>query len=227
MYRILKFAKIVVCLILLFNYVADAGAVSIVAESQEERVNEIYKKNEAGTYDVPLSTVDKDGKVIQKNIKVTILFPKSVISEDHQEAIDARDFKVRKNDFVNLDAQNTINIAKARAWNTGTGEQIGIKYVEVSNPKEGSSDMLYATFITEKGTKVRVKIFLVDEIYMLSNGYFNIQDVFYNHRNRYLALSLLCMLVLPLILCMLLYLMISRSKKKIETLLFEKTEGIE
>ncbi|TLG72962.1 hypothetical protein [Culicoidibacter larvae] len=183
--------------------------------SQEE----LQYVEEAGTYAVRLQI--RDGNVTEERIiYVTVTFPRTIVSEVYQEAIDAYDFELTNADIGELSEVQLIALARAHAWSTYDGHEIAIASVRTSNSASG----YLVSFATELGTSITVNARVVPEVIFddaksyYSSGFGVLQEYTF----VVVTVLIILFLVVPLVLITILYFRSQRLYKETEKLLYEE-----
>ena len=202
--------------ILLFSLASKA----IFAENEPLTKNQII---EAGTY--PVYIADESGAKTVK-IYVTILFPRTVVSEGYSEAIDAYDLNIEEGTFQKLTDAHLIELAHARAWDTNNGDPIPVETVE-RVAVDGSAGLYHVTFGTSRGTKTTINVLEVSKK-TLEEGLFS--DEYYLNMWKYnsfstLLLLLLFLTIIPILILTMLYWYSQRKIKKVNSLLYKSKRG--
>jgi|GEM_PF-5886969 len=118
-------------------------------------IEELEKIETAGTYPISIEATDREGRVVEKIIYITIEFTRTVKSEKYQEAIDAQDIKIEKDQIMKLTTPQLIELANARAWSTKDGAMIPITDTDIWKV----NDYYYRVkFATKLGTTIEINV---------------------------------------------------------------------
>lgn len=183
--------------------------------SQEE----LQYLEEAGTYPVRLQI--QDGRVTEERIVyVTVTFPRTIVSEVYQEAIDAYDFELAQATIDELSNEQLIALARAHAWSTYDGHAIAITDVQVS----GSASGYLVSFATELGTSITVNARVVPEVIFADakSYYYSGFGLLQEYTFLIVTFLIILFLVLPIIFLTLLYFRSQRLYKDTEKLLYKE-----
>lgn len=136
--------------------------VSAYAEEEVNIVDDPTTIKDSGTYIVEIESVASDGTVLTKKIPVTILNPTGRTNQENGEGIDARNFRITKEEIDDLsNIAWVVQRSRAYAWSLASGIRIDI----VSSTFEKVSNEPYQYLVwlsTEKGTSTSVKVFIHD-----------------------------------------------------------------
>ena len=186
-----------------------------------EEIDVIEEIEEAGTYFIEVATKDSTGNEIVKVIRMNVLFPKTVISVENQEGIDAHDITIEKNKITTLASDELIVLAGAHAWSTVDGRRIPIKHIVLEEAMEKGVDYII-TFSTEKGTSTTIKVYEVEQqVLGLGNSYINLEEL--QHTNIvYVSLFAILLIVIPLIVMTIAYIYTRKEIKNTRKFLYNK-----
>ncbi len=106
---------------------------------------------ETGVYDVTFTTAKGTSITVKATVKDNV-----VINPNNQEAIGANDFMLAKAEVATISDAALIELAKAEAVNTATGEPVTVTTVDKSNLR-AETGVYDVTFATVKGTSITVK----------------------------------------------------------------------
>lgn len=213
----MKKSKILtICYFVFSMLLFSLGAKAIFAENESLTKQQII---EAGTY--PVYIADESGAKTVK-IYVTILFPRTVVSEEYSEAIDAYDLNIEEGTFQKMTDSHLVELAYARAWDTNSGDSIPIATVERVTV-DGSAGWYHVTFGTSRGTKTTINVLEVSKK-TLEEGLFS--DEYYLNMWKddsfsTLLLLLLFLTIIPILILTMLYWYSHQKLKKVNSLLYK------
>ncbi|TLG73896.1 hypothetical protein [Culicoidibacter larvae] len=186
----------------------------------DDQLQENY--DEAGTYPIEVSAVDKNGTVVKKTIYVTVLFEKTVINKEVQEAIDAHDVLVESGVFRQLSNDDLIRITNAHAWQTNDGSTVPITSV-LTHVIDEAAGKYQVTFATELGSAITVNVYETDKkILPVSNIYLNPEDFGIINNFQTFFFFILLLILVPIIIFVVQYYIIRREQKEVEDLLYRE-----
>ena len=196
---------------------------SAFESSPEIEDTALQEAQEAGTYPVIVRYivryVDGNGNVTETVIYVTIRYPRTVESEENQEAIDAHDLEIPRGTFSQLGDVQLKTLTGVHAWNTGNGMAVEVTRAEriIVDEKMG---VYQVRFSTAKNTQTVVNVIERDKVYSKTTEfYIDLLDIV---RFRWIELSMIFLLILPIILLYINYRRTSQQIKKVDSLLYEK-----
>lgn len=182
----------------------------------------ITEIHEAGTYPVVFQYVDEQGNSVTKTVYITILYLRTVISEQYSEGIDAHDIEVETDVFSTLTDAELITLTKAHAWRLDNGNSVDITTV-TRQVVDQTLGKFQVTFATANGTATTVNV--VEKIIPLSSlnefTYFSFSNDLYVWKGFYL-LSLF--MLLPLLLFLTTYNKSRAEVKKANQLLYQQEQ---
>lgn len=190
----------------------------IKADDEEFDITNIKK---AGTYFVTVYA-HENGNTVEKQVAVVVTFASTVVNENNNEAIDAKDFKIlAKEDINSLTVAELIDKANAYAWNLDTNQDIPITSVEVHELKD---NLWEVTFATEKGTSVTVLCNVVDDIILdlYHQSFHPKQEVNVNHFTFSTILAIT--LIVPILIYFSLLYRANQKQREVERLLYEESK---
>lgn len=203
-------------IVVLFHFLM----MNVVSVSAEE-IDVIEEIEEAGTYFIEVATKEGTGNEIVKVVRMNVLFPKTVISIENQEGIDAHDITIEKNKITTLASDELIALAGAHAWSLVDGRKIPIKHIVLEKAVEKGVDYTI-TFSTEKGTSTTIKVYEVEQqVLGLGNSYINLQELQYTNI-VYVSLFAVLLIVIPLIAMTVAYIYTRREIKNTRKFLYNK-----
>lgn len=208
-----------IMMIIFMTALPIGNAFSAVESSSEIEDSALQEAQEAGTYPVTVRYVDGNGNVTETVIYVTIRYPRTVESEENEEAIDAHDLEIPRGTFSQLDDVQLKTLTGVHAWNTGNGVAVEVTRATriIVDEKMG---VYQVRFSTAKNTQTLVNVIERDKVYSKTTEfYINLLD---NVRFRWIELSMIFLLILPIILLYVNYCRTSQQIKKVDSLLYEK-----
>lgn len=195
--------------------------VIVPTHHQAVSVDEIPVEQEPGTYPFELSYTDEHGNKKTREIKWTLKYPYTVISYEHQEAIDARDLVISSEEEIELTAQSLVQMMQASAWSIQDGAGIEIAHVDIS-PKGNSKDAYSVSFSTHNGTTTTVtlkrltgNVLNLNEMYLYETGELGVSQF---ARQFLLSFSFL----LPILCFIMMYLRLYVQTRKVKAIVFRK-----
>lgn len=201
--------------IVLLSIIVCSSVTTLYAKEEETVAPEDIDK--AGTYFVPISASTMEE---EKWIRIHVTFPKTTISDENQEGIDAHDFQTTKTKIEKSTDTELITLANAYAWNTLDGKAVPITSVQVT--KENKTDVAYTVnFKTDKGTNTSINVYVVETTNLSFTSMYRYDTPTKEINIWILTGALLMILVVPCIIIMLLYLFYYRNLKKVEKVLYE------
>lgn len=208
-----------IMMIIFMTVLPIGNTFSALESSPEIEDSALQGAQEAGTYPVTVRYVDGNGNVTETVIYVTIRYPRTVESEESQEAIDAHDLEIPRGTFSQLGDVQLKKLTGVHAWNTGNGMAVEVTRAEriIVDEKIG---VYQVRFSTAKNTQTLVNIIERDKVYSkTAEFYIDLLDIV---RFRWIELSMIFLLILPIILLYVNYRRISQQIKKVDRLLYEK-----
>lgn len=209
--------KVFITLFMGLLLAAVPGAVYGFVDNQSQ---ENY--DEAGTYPIEVSSTDENGKVISKTIYVTVLFEKTVVNKEVQEAIDAHDVLIESGLFRQLSNDDLIRITNAHAWHTDDGSTVPITSV-ITHVVDEASGKYQVSFATELGSTITVNVYESEKkILPVSNVYLNPENFGIINNFQTFFFFILLLILLPIIIFIVQYYIIRREQKQVEDLLYRE-----
>jgi hypothetical protein len=131
----------------------------------------------AGTYPVTFQYQDENGNVVKKTVYITLMYLRTIISEEYGEGIDAYDIEIQQGMFEKLSDTDLKKLANAHAWRTDNGMEVAIVEVDrmVINKNLSKYQVTFKT-ANQTATTINVVETIVDETRNTLYSYFSFWD---------------------------------------------------
>lgn len=181
---------------------------------------------EAGSYPVIFTYVDENNYTYKETVYITITYQHTIINEIFNEAIDAYDIEIAEHYFMQLTDSDLIQLAKARAWITQTGETLPIERVE-RQTLDASNGMYRVTFFTKRGTSTTITV--IEKAEPIAIGYKNYYNVSQIGVSPLIIVTVLTLILVGIGIIAYNYYRSTRKIREVNKLLYEvrkRDEGI-
>ncbi|GBU11204.1 hypothetical protein AwErysi_08200 [Erysipelotrichaceae bacterium] len=187
--------------------------VGMIAEAQNPII-----PTEAGVYPVQIYDPITNEQI---EIAVTVLFPRTIVSEKYAEAIDASDFQVEEGIFDMLTDSEIIELSRVRAWETKSGNPLEVVVVS-KEKKHGNSGLYSVKFQTKNKTSIEIQVLEVQKKTLVS-GFFGTEyylgfQEYSNYSQTYFLIFFVT--VIPIIILGYFYLRSYLKIRKVSRLLY-------
>ncbi|MFV0393633.1 MAG: hypothetical protein ACK5LC_04440 [Coprobacillaceae bacterium] len=187
----------------------------IHAEDDEESITP-EDIDKAGTYFVPIGSFDSDDETV---IRLNVTFPRTVISDENQEGIDAHDFQTTKKKIEKSTDTELIALANAYAWSVVDGSEVPITSVQLKESNATGIGYI-VTFKTDKGTSTTINVYITSSTNLEFETMY-CYDTDTREINAWtITTAIIILLVVPCIIMIFLYLFYYRNLKKVEKTLY-------
>lgn len=173
-------------------------------EEEMQIIEDINDVEKAGLYYITLYMENPQGTPSISLVKVNVAFEKTVIAQEHQEGIDARDMQIINGSLSQLTKQELIEKASAFAWDLETGKMIPVVNAVVE-PKEREHEYRIS-FSTKKGTTTTINAYESGYIMQNLNTIYRNEVVNTNIKNyELLMMSVSFVFFMPMIMIVVMY----------------------
>lgn len=184
---------------------------------------EIIEQDTAGTYPVKITYIDEvTNETITKTIYMTVMYPKTVISNINGEGIDAQDIIISEKNAENMSTTDIINQAKAHAWKLEDGSEISIVSVEVE-AIESNIGLYKIILSTEQGTTATIQMLKTKEQLLIADKQYTFFETFGQTFEERAFYFLITIILLPLILLIIVFILVLHKRQQLLKLLYEKS----
>lgn len=176
-----------------------------------------------GTYPVTIAITDDES--VETTIYISVYLPTTDVYEVNQIAIDASDFTISYEDFLQITDAKILELSKAYAWNVGSGEELPTSILKRTKITDSNYLITIGTSLNlEKDINMYIlpsnNLLSLDKTLEYTSVDLNTVDNTPFFTMRYFLFTLIVWLLLPLLILGIIVYYLRNSNKKIHNLLY-------